>query len=208
MESIKELLIKKYAELIGYDPGEEEWEPRITNMLEIAGQGRYTRDDIVTITDTGLGSNGGAGILFTTDAICVKDWGNSTKRFIARFQDIEYCLMEEESFLGMDFTKLELHMKSDEVFKLSTTLHGTNLDQMQELIEYAMELHDQAEDEAWMAENGIKPETQPDPSDEMDDANEPETQSAHTDEMDEAREPDELDMSAQSPSEIVDNLAN
>lgn len=208
MESIKELLIKKYAELIGYDPGEEEWEPRITNMLEIAGQGRYTRDDIVTITDTGLGSNGGAGILFTTDAICVKDWGNSTKRFIARFQDIEYCLMEEDSCLGMDFTKLELHMKSDEVYKLSTTLNGTNLDQMQELIEYAMELHDLAEDEAWMEENGIKPEAQQAPIDEIDAANEPEAQESYTDEMEDAREPDELEISAKSLLGVVDILAD
>ncbi|MDD4309218.1 MAG: hypothetical protein PHO32_02460 [Candidatus Cloacimonetes bacterium] len=148
MESIKELLIKKFAEITGNEPIEDEWEPRIRNMLSIVCQNRYKQEDIVTLTDTGIGNNGGAGIVLTTDAICVKDWGNSTKRFIARFRNIEYCLMEEDSFLGMDFTKLELHMKSGAVYKLSTTIIGMDLAQMQELIEYAMSLQDDGDEQS------------------------------------------------------------
>ena len=49
--------------------------------------------------------------------------------------------MDEDSFLGVDISALKLHMRSGAVYRLSTTLDGMDLEQMQEWIEYAMQLH-------------------------------------------------------------------
>lgn len=137
MESTRELLIAKYSELRGYEHFEEEWEPRIKNMLAIVCQGKFQREDILFLKDTSITSNGGSGIVFTSNAICVKDLANSTSRFIAYYRDIEYCWMEEYNFLGQDVSRLELHMRSKAVYRLSICLHGLDLEKMHDLIEYA-----------------------------------------------------------------------
>jgi hypothetical protein len=101
-------------------------------------------------------------MVFTTEALCVKDAGNSTSQFIARFKDIKYCSMDEDSIFGVDISAIKLHMRSGAVYRLSTTLSGMDLAQMQELIEHAMHLHDLDEED----ENG---QTSDSASDDVDD---------------------------------------
>ncbi len=146
MDNMKKLLIEKYEEITGFEPIEEDYMPRIRKMLSTICKGRYTKGQIVDSNDTSIFSNGASGMVFTTEALCVKDKGNSTSQFIARFKDIRYCSMDEDSFLGVDISALKLHMRSGAVYRLSTTLDGMDLEQMQEWIEYAMQLHNQDEE--------------------------------------------------------------
>lgn len=141
MDNMKKLLIEKYEEITGFEPIEEDYVPRIRKMLSTICKGRYTREQIVDCNDTSILSNGASGMVFTTEALCVKDTGNSTSQFIARFKDIRYCSMDEDSFLGVDISAVKLHMRSGAVYRLSTTLDGLDLEQMKEWIEYAMQLH-------------------------------------------------------------------
>ena len=111
-------------------------------MLSTICKGRYSKEQIVDSNDTSIFGNGASGMVFTTEALCVKDAGNSTSQFIARFKDIKYCSMDEDSIFGVDISAIKLHMRSGAVYRLSTTLDGLDLAQMQELIEHAMHLHD------------------------------------------------------------------
>ena len=138
---MKKLLIEKYEQITGFEPIEEDYAPRIRKMLSTICKGRYTKEQIVDSNDTSIFSNGASGMVFTTEALCVKDAGNSTSQFIARFKDIRYCSMDEDSFLGVDISAVKLHMRSGAVYRLSTTLDGMDLEQMKEWIEYAMQLH-------------------------------------------------------------------
>lgn len=140
MESIKELLIKKHLELAGYEPFEEEDEQCLRNLLSIVGKNRFKKEDIVVGKDTSIGLNGGSGILFTTKAICVNDWTNSTPRLIAQFRDIEHCQIVKDRFLGLDISRIDIHMKSGDVYHMSLCLECFNLEDMQNYIEYAMSL--------------------------------------------------------------------
>ncbi|HOH97143.1 MAG TPA: hypothetical protein PL188_02415 [Candidatus Cloacimonadota bacterium] len=142
MDNIKSLMIEKYSQIMGYEPIVDGYEPRIKRMLSTICKGRYSKEQIVDSNDTSIFSNGASGIVFTTEALCVKDAGNSTSQFIARFKDIKYCSMNEDSIFGVDISAIKLHMRSDAVYRLSTTLANMNLDQMQELIEHAMHLYD------------------------------------------------------------------
>ena len=141
MDKMKKLLIEKYEQITGFEPIEEDYAPRIRKMLSTICKGRYTKEQIVDSNDTSIFSNGASGMVFTTEALCVKDAGNSTSQFIARFKDIRYCSMDEDSFLGVDISAVKLHMRSGAVYRLSTTLDGMDLEQMKEWIEYAMQLH-------------------------------------------------------------------
>lgn len=162
MDNIKELIIEKYHQITGFEPIVEDYEPRIKKMLSTICKGRYSKEQIVDSNDTSIFSNGASGMVFTTEALCVKDAGNSTSRFIARFKDIKYCSMDEDSIFGVDISAIKLHMRSGAVYRLSTTLSGMDLAQMQELIEHAMHLHDLDEED----ENG---QTSDSASDDVDD---------------------------------------
>ena len=142
MDNIKELIIEKYHQITGFEPIVEDYEPRIKKMLSTICKGRYSKEQIVDSNDTSIFGNGASGMVFTTEALCVKDAGNSTSQFIARFKDIKYCSMDEDSIFGVDISAIKLHMRSGAVYRLSTTLDGLDLAQMQELIEHAMHLHD------------------------------------------------------------------
>ena len=142
MDNIKELIIEKYHQITGFEPIVEDYEPRIKKMLSTICRGRYSKEQIVDSNDTSIFGNGASGMVFTTEALCVKDAGNSTSQFIARFKDIKYCSMDEDSIFGVDISAIKLHMRSGAVYRLSTTLDGLDLAQMQELIEHAMHLHD------------------------------------------------------------------
>ena len=142
MDNIKELIIEKYHQITGFEPIVEDYEPRIKKMLSTICKRRYSKEQIVDSNDTSIFGNGASGMVFTTEALCVKDAGNSTSQFIARFKDIKYCSMDEDSIFGVDISAIKLHMRSGAVYRLSTTLSGMDLAQMQELIEHAMHLHD------------------------------------------------------------------
>jgi hypothetical protein len=142
MDNIKKLIIEKYHQITGFEPIVENYEPRIKKMLSTICKGRYSKEQIVDSNDTSIFGNGASGMVFTTEALCVKDAGNSTSQFIARFKDIKYCSMDEDSIFGVDISAIKLHMRSGAVYRLSTTLDGLDLAQMQELIEHAMHLHD------------------------------------------------------------------
>ena len=142
MDNIKKLIIEKYHQITGFEPIVENYEPRIKKMLSTICRGRYSKEQIVDSNDTSIFGNGASGMVFTTEALCVKDAGNSTSQFIARFKDIKYCSMDEDSIFGVDISAIKLHMRSGAVYRLSTTLDGLDLAQMQELIEHAMHLHD------------------------------------------------------------------
>ena len=142
MDNIKKLIIEKYHQITGFEPIVENYEPRIKKMLSTICKGRYSKEQIVDSNDTSIFGNGASGMVFTTEALCVKDAGNSTSQFIARFKDIKYCSMDEDSIFVVDISAIKLHMRSGAVYRLSTTLDGLDLAQMQELIEHAMHLHD------------------------------------------------------------------
>lgn len=142
MDNVKEQIIERFSQITGNEPIVDDYEPRIKRMLSTICKGRYVKEQIVDTNDTSIFSNGASGIVFTTEAICVKDAGNSTSRFIARFKDIKYCSMDEDSIFGVDVSSIKLHMKSGSVYRLSTCLEGLNLGQMQALLEYACTLHD------------------------------------------------------------------
>jgi len=141
MDNVKELIIERFSQITGNEPIVDDYEPRIKRMLSTICKGRYLKEQIVDTHDTSIFSNGASGIVFTTEALCVKDAGNSTTRFIARFKDIKYCSMDEDSFFGVDISAIKLHMRSGAVYRLSTTLSNMDLAQMQELIENAIQIY-------------------------------------------------------------------
>ncbi|MCP6652160.1 hypothetical protein NL518_29120, partial [Klebsiella pneumoniae] len=82
--------------IFGFAPGDD-YAPRVRNALEIICQGKYREADLLDITDTSIMSNGKSGLVLTLDSVCVKDSGNSTSKFIARYEDIDYMHMNEDS---------------------------------------------------------------------------------------------------------------
>jgi hypothetical protein len=159
MDNIKKLMIEKYYQITGFEPINDDWEPRIKRMLSTICKGRYTKEQIVETKDASILGNGSSGMVFTTEALCVKDAGNSTSQFIAPFKDIKYCSMDEDSIFGVDISAIKLHMRSGAVHRLSTTLPNLSLEQMQELIEYAIHLHDLDDLESEEKKNSPDPET-------------------------------------------------
>lgn len=146
---IKHALLQKYEEICGFPPIDDDYAPRIRNMLKEICNGEYTKDQIIDTQDTSISSNGHSGIVFTTEAICVKDKANSTSKFIAKFEDIDYTYLKEERFLGTDISTLELHMKYGATYKLSITLSIFSLKRMQKLIDYAVSLYAENDKLEW-----------------------------------------------------------
>lgn len=147
--SFKQAILDKYEEVSGYPPIVDDYMPRIKNMLKEICNGQYKKDQIIDTNDTSISSNGHSGIVFTTEAICVKDSGNSTSKFIAKFEDIDFTYLKEERFLGVDISTLELNMKFDVTYQLSTTLSGFSLKGMQELIDYAISIYAENDKLEW-----------------------------------------------------------
>lgn len=136
----KEAIIKKIEELTTFPFSEDDYEPRIVNMLKIVCQGKYKAEDIVTMSDTSISSTGRSGIVLTTEAICVKDAGNSTSKFIAKYEDIDFVYFKEDRFLGVDISNIELHMKYGVTYKLSTTVEGLSIKRMYKLMDFLVDL--------------------------------------------------------------------
>lgn len=147
--SFKQAILDKYEEVSGYPPIVDDYMPRIKNMLKEICNGQYKMDQIIDTNDTSITSNGHSGIVFTTEAICVKDSANSTSKFIAMFEDIDFTYLKEERFLGVDISTLELHMKYGSTYKLSTTLSTLTLKNMQDIIDYATSLYEEKDKLEW-----------------------------------------------------------
>ena len=93
MDKMKKLLIEKYEQITGFEPIEEDYMPRIRKMLSTICKGRYTKEQIVDSNDTSIFSNGASGMVFTTEALCVKDKGKfhlSVHRQVQRHQVLQY----------------------------------------------------------------------------------------------------------------------
>lgn len=148
-DSIKLALLQKYEEICGFPPIDDDYAPRIRNILKEVCDGEYTKDQIIDFEDTSVSSNGRSGVVFTTEALCVKDKGNSTSKFIAKFEDIDYTYLNEERFLGVDISTLELHMKYGATYKLSITMSIFSLKRMQRLIDYAISLYEDNDKLEW-----------------------------------------------------------
>lgn len=140
MDRMKQLMFENYALVTGFEPFEDDWEPRIKRMLSTICRGRYTREQIVFTRDNSILDNGSSGMVFTTEALCVKDGANSTHSFIAPYKEIERCEFDKDSIFGVDISAIEIFMKSGEKYRLSTCLGALNLRQMQKILENAVEL--------------------------------------------------------------------
>lgn len=146
MSDIKSALKEKFKEIFGFEPGDE-YAPRIRNAREIICQGKYEKEDLIDIIDTSISSNGKSGLVLTVDSVCAKDSGNSTSKFIAKYEDIDYTYMNEDRFWGMDITALELNMKYGTQYKIS--IDAINKDKLMEFIDYAMELYQENDKLEW-----------------------------------------------------------
>lgn len=140
MSSIKEALKEKFESIFGYEPGDD-YEPRVRNARSIICQGKYSKDDIIEIWDTSIGGNGKSGLVLTVDSVCVKDAGNFTTKFIAKYADIHYTHINRDRFLGMDLTALELEMKYGSTYKIS--IDKMNKDDLMDFIDYAISLYEE-----------------------------------------------------------------
>lgn len=102
---------------------------------------------MIDITDTSISSNGKSGLVLTVDSVCVKDSANSTSKFIARYEDIDYTYMNKDRFLGMDITALELNMKYGAKYRIS--IDAINKEKLMEFIDYAISLYQEDEKLEW-----------------------------------------------------------
>lgn len=146
MSDKKLILINKFEEIFEFTPGDD-YEPRVRNAREIICQGKYKKDEIIEIVDTSISSNGKSGLVLTVDSVCVKDAGNSTTKFIAKYEDIDYTRMNEDSFLGVDITALELIMKYGTTYRISIYEHRR--DELMEFIDYAIDLYQEDDKLEW-----------------------------------------------------------
>lgn len=140
MSDMKAALIDKFEEIFGYVPGDD-YAPRVNNARSVICQGKYSKDQIIDITDTSIMSNGKSGLVLTVDAVCVKDAANSTSKFRAKYEDIDYTSMDEDRFLGVDITALELHMKYGTTYRIS--MDAINKDRLMEFLDYAISLYEE-----------------------------------------------------------------
>lgn len=140
MSSIKEALREEFESIFGYEPGTD-YEPRVSNARSIICQGKYSKDDIINIWDTSISANGKSGLVLTVDSICVKDSGNFTNKFIAKYADIDYTHINKDRFLGMDLTALELEMKYGSTYRIS--IDKMDKDDLMEFIDYAISLYEE-----------------------------------------------------------------
>lgn len=146
MSDIKSALCSKFEEIFGYEPGDS-YAPRIKNAREIICQGRYTKDEMIDITDTSISSNGKSGLVLTVDSVCVKDAGNSTSKFIAKYEDIADTYINEDRFLGVDITALELNMKYGTQYRIS--IDAISKRKLQLFLDYAASLHQEDDALEW-----------------------------------------------------------
>ncbi len=146
MSDLKSALVAKFEEIFGYTPGDE-YAPRVKNARAIICQGQYSKDEIIDITDTSIGSNGKSGLVLTIDSVCVKDSANFTSKFIAKYEDIDYTSINEDRFLGLDITALELHMKYGTKYQIS--IDKISRRKLMDFIDYAISIYQEDDALEW-----------------------------------------------------------
>ena len=146
MSDIRSALVEKFKDIFGYDCGDD-YAPRVSNARSIICQGKYKKEEMIEIFDTSIGSNGKSGLVLTVDSVCVKDAGNFTSKFIAKYSDIDYTYMDEDRFLGMDMTALVLVMKYGSNYKIS--IDKFDKDDMMSFIDYAISLYAEEDKLEW-----------------------------------------------------------
>lgn len=146
MSDIKVALKEKFESIFGYECGDD-YEPRVRNARSIICQGKYSKNDIIEIWDTSIMGNGKSGLVLTVDSVCVKDAGNYTSKFIAKYEDIDYTRIEEDSFLGMDMTTLNLEMKYGSTYKIN--IEKIKKHDLMDFIDYAISLYGEEDKLEW-----------------------------------------------------------
>nr|WP_083953844.1 YkgJ family cysteine cluster protein [Cytobacillus eiseniae] len=146
MSGIKSALEEKFEEIFEYKPWLEDasW---VRNAVDYICQGKGKKEDVIAIIDTSISNKGKSGLVLTTDSVCVKESSNFTTKFIARYEDIDYTYINEDRFLGVDITALELNMKYGTQYKIS--LDQISKRRLMEFLDYASSLYEEEDELVW-----------------------------------------------------------
>ncbi|WP_256224184.1 hypothetical protein [Paenibacillus sp. 1_12] len=146
MSDLKLAFEDKFEELFGYKPWNGD-EKQVRNALEIICQGKSKKDEIIAIIDTSISTNGKSGMVLTLDSVYVKDAGNSTSKFIAKYEDIESTYINEDRFLGVDITALELNTNYGTQYRIS--IDKISKRKLMEFLDYASSLYQEDDKLEW-----------------------------------------------------------
>ena len=146
-EGKKQLLIEKFKEAYNKEPSNlytpnqfspSGYLPSKPDASYVICQGEYDYDEIIEIFDTSISGNGKSGLALTTDSICVKDGGNYSSKFIAKYKDIERLDHRYTKFFRSYMYVLEIHMKYGRKYEVSVERYEP--EKLQKFIEHAMEI--------------------------------------------------------------------
>lgn len=146
MDDIKSVLENKFVELFEYKPWNED-QKWVRNAIDTICQGEYKKDDIIAIIDTSVSYSAKSGMVLTIDSVCMKDATNSTSKFIAKYEDIESTNINEDRFLGVDISALELNMKYGTTYKIS--IDKISKRKLMRFLDYASSLYQVDDDLEW-----------------------------------------------------------
>lgn len=146
MSGIKSALEEKFVEIFEYRPwlDDASW---VRNAIDYICQGNCKKEDVIAIVDTSISSKGKSGLVLTVDSVCVKDTANSTTKFMAKYEDIDYTFINEDRFLGVDITALELNMKYGTQYRIS--IDQISKRRLMEFLDYASSLYQEEDELEW-----------------------------------------------------------
>lgn len=146
MSGLKSALEEKFEEIFEYKPwlDDGKW---VRNAVDYICQGKCRKEDVIAIVDTSISTNGKSGLVLTVDSVYVKDSANSTSKFIAKYEDIDYTFINEDRFLGVDITALELNMKYGTQYRIS--LDQISKRRLMEFLDYASSLFEEEDELEW-----------------------------------------------------------
>lgn len=145
ISTIKDALIEKYTEIYGYYHACE-YMPRLKNAQSYICQNQYSLDEFIHIRDESPSSNGKAGMVLTTEAICMNCSHNFTHKFIAKYCDIKYTYINRDSVLGLDTSSLNIEMKHGLTYQIS--IEGS-FSKLKQFIDYAVSLYAEEDELVW-----------------------------------------------------------
>lgn len=140
MSDIKSALEEKFEELFGYKPWNED-QKQVSNALNIICQGKCGKDGLIAIIDTSISHKGKSGMVLSVDSVYVKDAGNSTSKFMAKYEDIDSTYINEDRFLGVDITALELNMMYGTKYAIS--MDKLSKKRLKDFFDYARSLYEE-----------------------------------------------------------------
>lgn len=129
---MKKILLQSFVETFGYEPivGGDCVDRAIKHIC----RGMYEPEDVIEIFDKSIFKEGTAGVVLTTEAICVLDVAHRPSKFIARYADFfgytdieykNYWYWEENPFGGRKCltespreSMIEIEMKNGALYKL------------------------------------------------------------------------------------------